>query len=91
MQEQVMLKNVSEDLIEMYLDKCIEEADMCDCARCRADVKAYALNRFPSHYVVTNMGDMMVRTQILSNQSQVDIITAIMRGIRIVKDNPRHP
>lgn len=82
-------RNVSEDLVDMFLDDCIASSNMCTCGRCRADVRAFALNSFPAHYVVTEMGDAMTRAMSLSNQFQADIITAIMKGILIVRSNPR--
>ncbi len=90
MGEEFVLKNVSEDLVDMYLDRCIAASGMCNCPRCRTDVRAYALNNFPPKYVVTDMGDALVRASILSNQFRADIIIAIMKGINIVMQNPRH-
>lgn len=90
MDETYNVQNVSEALVEMYLDQCIADTGMCGCARCRADVKAYALNNFRPFYVVTDFGDVMTRTQALSIQFYADILTAIMKGVVIVRDNPRH-
>lgn len=91
MEEQVYtLKNVSEDLIAMHVDECMSKSDMCCCARCRADVMAFALNSFPAHYVVTDLGDALTRANALSVQFKVDVLTAIMKGIMIVKPSPRH-
>lgn len=90
MEETYHVRNVSEDLIDMYLDDCIKKSDGCTCARCRADVRAFALNTFPPHYVVTDFGDAMTRAMSLSTQFNADIITAIIQGIMIVKSNPRH-
>lgn len=84
------VKNVSEDLVDMFIDDCMENSDMCTCPRCRADVRAFALNSFPPRYVVTDFGDAMTRALALSNQFQADIITAIMKAILVVRDNPRH-
>ena len=85
-----ILKNVSEDLIDMYLDSCITAAGMCECPRCRADVRAFALNNFPPRYVVTDIGDVLSRVDLLSNQFRADIIIAIMNGINLVMRSPRH-
>jgi len=90
MEEQYQLRNVSEELVEMHLDDCIKKSDMCTCGRCRADVKAYALNALPPHYVVTDFGDALMRAQALSVQFSVDILTAIMKGVVLVKKGPRH-
>lgn len=91
MAEVYEIKNVSEELVDMYLDSCIENSNMCGCARCRADVRAFALNNFPPHYVVTEFGEAMTKAMSLSVQFQADIITAIMKGVKIVSANPRHP
>lgn len=88
--EGIALKNLSEDLILFYLDDCIKKTDICKCDRCRTDVLAYALNKFPAHYVVTTMGDLFVRAKAMTVQAQADIITAIMLGVKTVADNPRH-
>ena len=90
MGEKYQLRNVSEDLVEMHLDECMVKSDMCTCERCRADVKAFALNAIPPHYVVTDFGDALMRAQALSVQFSVDILTAIMKGVVIVKGGPRH-
>lgn len=84
------LRNVSEDLVDLYIDECMKGADMCTCSRCRSDVKACALNDFPPHYVVTEFGDVMTRTLALSNQFRADMITSIMKAVIIVKARPRH-
>ena len=90
MEQEYHLRNVSEDLIEMHLEDCIKKSDMCGCGRCRADVKAFALNAFPAHYVVTDFGDALTRAQALSVQFKVDVLTAIMKGVVLVKKSPRH-
>jgi len=83
-------KNISEELIDIHLDGCIRSTDVCDCERCRADIRAMALNAMPPLYVVTDLGDAYVRLDAMSIQSQADIITAIMNAINTVKKNPRH-
>ncbi len=86
----IIMRNVSEDLVDLYLDDCIEKSGMCSCERCRADVMALALNQMPAHYVVTTSGDAYIRANATSSQAQADIITAIMSGINIVGVNPNH-
>jgi competence protein ComFB len=90
MTDSFVLKNVSEDLIDMYIDECMQHTTMCTCSRCRADVSAFALNLIAPHYVVSESGDMMVRARTLSNQFQADVITAITQAVLIVGKNPRH-
>ena len=83
-------KNISEDLIDIYLGSCLRSSDVCTCDRCQADIRAYSLNAMPAHYVVTDLGDAYVRLDAMSTQSQADIITIIMNAIKVVKENPRH-
>jgi len=88
--ENIVSKNLSEDLVDLYLDSCLRSVDVCGCDRCRADIRALALNAMPPHYVVTDLGDAYVRLDAMSVQSQADIITAIMNAINMVKSRPRH-
>lgn len=90
MQEEFQLTNISEELIEMFIDDCMKSMDMCTCARCRADVMAFALNQFGPRYVVTDAGGALMKALSLSNQFQADIITAIMQGAILVRESPRH-
>jgi competence protein ComFB len=89
-EKNLVSKNLSEDLVDMYLDGCIRSAEICACERCRADIRALALNAMPPQYVVTDLGDAYVRLNAMSVQSQADIIIAIMNAINIVKKDPRH-
>jgi len=90
MSSDIVVKNISEDLVDMYLDECIENSGVCGCDRCRADVKALALNNIPTHYAVSEMGKALQRARILCTQYQTDIIFAIMNAALIVKENPKH-
>lgn len=90
MEGKIISKNLMEELVDIYIDDCIDDAGMCDCPQCRADVRAYALNHLPPRYVVTTAGDIYVRVNAMTTQAQANIITAIMKGINLVKRNPRH-
>jgi len=90
MDEDYVAKNLNEEIIDLYLDDCMAKSGMCQCNRCRADVRAFALNQLPAHYVVTKMGYVYTRLQSMNPQNQADVVTAIMKGIQLVKDRPRH-
>lgn len=90
MTTEYLCKNIYEDLVENLLDDCMQKNDMCRCDKCRADVKAYALNNLPTHYVVTAKGDLFARLKAEAPQSQADVIKAITHGLNAVKSNPRH-
>lgn len=87
---QITVKNLSEDFVDQYLDKCIESYDVCGCERCRADIRAYALNHLPPHYVASVVGEAMVRHEAQTTQGIADIVAAIVEGIRVVAEKPRH-
>lgn len=90
MKEEIVVRNITEDLVEMYMDECLERVDICKCNQCLADIRAYTLNNLPPHYVATKVGDVYVRLNTGSTQSKADILTAIMNGVNIVGSNPRH-
>jgi competence protein ComFB len=83
-------KNIMEDLVEVKLNEMLPKAGMCCCDRCRADVKALALNNLPPRYVVSVGGDIYSHFQALNVQNQVNITTAVAAAIRIVRDSPHH-
>lgn len=85
------LKNFMEDLVLQQLDNIIaSNPDMCDCKQCRHDIAAMALTSLPARYVVTPKGETYTRIQFLEQQYSIDIIRAIMEGIKIVKNHPHH-
>ncbi|MDR0433706.1 MAG: late competence development ComFB family protein [Gracilibacteraceae bacterium] len=84
------VRNVSEDLVDFYLDECMVRHGACSCSRCIADIRAYALNQLPPRYVVTTAGSAFARARAMSTQAKADIISAISTGINLVKKNPRH-
>ncbi|MDR1620018.1 MAG: late competence development ComFB family protein [Clostridiales bacterium] len=83
-------KNLMEELVDMTLDSFMKEVGVCACPQCRADVRAYALNHLPPKYVVSTGGGIFVRVNALTTQAQADIASAIMSGIRVVEESPRH-
>ncbi len=66
------------------------DQDFCTCDRCKLDVIALALNAVPSKYVVTDKGELFGRANLMTNQSDADIIKEVTKAIDIVRDSPRH-
>jgi competence protein ComFB len=89
-ERKLVLINVSEGMLDQYLDPLILAAGCCNCERCRLDVKAIALNDFKSHYVVTERGEAMSRAMLAASQSVADITMAITKAALYVKGRPRH-
>jgi competence protein ComFB len=83
-------RNLNEELVDALLDESMSRVDMCRCSRCRADVRAYALNLLPPRYVVTTEGYIYSRMQSLTCQNQADIIAAVSKAVSVVSSQPRH-
>ncbi len=90
MEKRIVTKNLMEELVDIQLDDYIKATGMCTCEQCKEDVRAYALNNLPPRYIVTTGGGIFSRVNATTNQAQANIGAAIMKGIRIVKVNPRH-
>ena len=90
METKIAPKNIMEDLVEDKLGEMMRSADMCCCERCRADVKALALNKLPPRYVVSVCGEVYSRFKELSTQNQVNITAAVSAAIRVVHQYPHH-
>lgn len=91
MQDEIIVKNLTEELVDKQLNQLIKDSGVCKCARCKADIRAIALNHLPTNYVATEKGALHVLADALfSSQSQTNIIIAITQGINAVVQNPRH-
>ncbi len=55
----------------------------------KLDVLAYALNRLPPRYVVTDKGHLYTRVDELKQQFKTDLIVELTKAIHFVKSNPR--
>ncbi|KHO62363.1 MULTISPECIES: late competence development ComFB family protein [Thermoanaerobacter] len=84
------LKNYMEDAVDQMMDKVLKDLDVCKCDRCRMDIKALALNNLPPKYVVSEEGELYVKTNELVRQFEVDIIKAITMAALKVNNNKRH-
>jgi len=79
-----------EDAVDQMMDKVLKDLDVCKCDRCRMDIKALALNNLPPKYVVSEEGELYVKTNELVRQFEVDIIKAITMAAIKVNNNKRH-
>lgn len=86
-----VLHNLMEDSVLQAVSEFIAKEDICTCDQCRLDIAAIALNSLPPRYVVTNKGASYARADLLEMQKYVDIIGAITKAIKLVKEHPRHP
>lgn len=85
----VDLKNYMEQVVFSFMYDVLDD-DMCKCDKCIMDIAALALNELPCKYVVTNEGELFSKVNLLKQQFEVDVISAITKASEIVKNNPHH-
>jgi competence protein ComFB len=85
-----VLKNLMEETVLQAIEEFMGKENMCTCEQCRLDVAAIALNNLPPRYVVTPKGASYAHADLLELQKYVDIIGAITKAIKLVKEHPRH-
>ena len=86
----MVIKNYMEELVFSMLNSVIGDIDVCSCSKCRMDIAALALNELPPKYIVTEKGELYSKVNILRQQFEVDILTAITKAAKRVKEHPRH-
>lgn len=85
------LHNVMEDCVEQKLNSVLPQMEQyCRCDKCRWDMEAYALNRLPAKYVLSDKGVVYQKFDSLSVQSDVEITTAVIKAIETIGKNPNH-
>lgn len=85
-----MYRNMMELFVEDYYDQIKDSQDCCTCQQCRDDVIAIALNRLPTKYVNTSGGKIMVSTKMYCQEHRIELHTAVLQAMEIVKKYPRH-
>ena len=84
------LRNYTEEAVEMYVERWFKEADICQCASCRLDVKAIMLNNLSPQYIVTDQGALYAQMTDFDPQFKADLTTAMGLAIKLVNSRPRH-
>ncbi len=74
-------------LEEMLCDEAYQNLAMD--AKLKLDVMAYALNRLPAKYVVSDRGHLYTRVQELRQQFKTDIVVELTKAIQHVSAHPR--
>lgn len=86
----LILKNLMEPLVSEKLERTLAEIDCCKCRKCQLDMMSYALNQLPPKYYATHVGSLYSRVEQLSQQHGADVLSAIIRAIKIVSEHPHH-
>lgn len=87
-QPKPMPVNVMELLIENKIEEAMSKFRCCNCATCRQDITAYALNKLTPRYIVQ---DAALVTQALQDpELNSQVTTALVQAILKIKANPKH-
>lgn len=89
-EDKAKITNYMEILVYEFIDNVVEEMDLCRCERCRMDIAALALNSLSPKYVVSYDGILYAKMNLLYQQFEVDIMTAVSKAAIVIKENPRH-
>lgn len=87
---EMMLVNIVEDMVKEKIDEMIGEFDMCECALCRLNASAIALNNLPSHYVTTQKGALLGKMDDWGIDYQTNVTVEVAKALRYVKEHPLH-
>lgn len=85
-----VMHNLIEDMVLETVNELLKKEGVCDCEQCKLDVAAIALNSLPPRYVVTAKGASYAKADMLDLQKYIDIIGAVTKAIKLVKEHPRH-
>ena len=88
--DEITYVNVMQVLVEEKADKYMEMFGICQCSKCKADVKAYALNRLAPKYVVMGQHEVIPKLTFYEMQNSSDIIAQIIKACKIVMSTPHH-
>jgi len=86
------LHNLMENVVLQRLEEILakDPVAFCNCAHCRLDVAALALNNLPARYVVTERGEVYASANNLEIQHFVDVVAAVAKALQVVRRKPRH-
>lgn len=88
-----MLKvyNYMEYIVSDELEKLLASTEaLCKCQKCKLDITAWALNRLPPKYIVSEKGRIYTKLDEQNMQFRVDVIRELTKAILYVSKNPHH-
>ncbi|NJD03568.1 MAG: competence protein ComFB [Ruminiclostridium sp.] len=84
------IKNYMEEIVFNQMKDILSDINMCKCEKCMMDIAAIALNDLPSKYIVTEKGELYSKINALSQQFEVDVVSAVTKAAVLVKRRTRH-
>jgi len=83
--------NYMEDIVRDTLESLLSERkDICKCQKCKLDMIAWALNRLPPKYVVTDKGRMYTKLKEQEIQFRADVVQELTKAISHISKGPQH-
>ena len=89
-EEDVTYINVMQTLVEEKALRYIKMFGLCDCKRCKADVKALTLSNLVPNYVVLSSTDRIPMLTVYEGRFNSTVVAQLTRSCKIVMDSPRH-
>ncbi|SFL50603.1 late competence development ComFB family protein [Halanaerobium salsuginis] len=87
------LTNTTEEIVLDQLNQILDREefkDICKCKSCLLDMATYALNRLPARYVATSRGEVFSKTDELEQQHSVDLLSVVLKSVKIVAADCKH-
>jgi len=86
------LINYTEKVLFIRLGEYIAEhpGEFCSCLRCVEDILAFALNRLPPRYVVSDKGEVLTDYKFCEPLDRTKVLTELIHAIHHVAKNPAH-
>lgn len=82
--------NVMQALVEESAEKYMAMFGLCRCSRCKADVRAIALNNLQPKYVVMGEGERIPRISVYERRYSAAVTAQILHACNRVAESPRH-
>ncbi|NLO96479.1 MAG: late competence development ComFB family protein [Peptococcaceae bacterium] len=85
------LKNFSEVMVKKALEEYLASNKIpCQCERCIADITAFALNRLPPRYYVSEKGEILTNYEAQLFPDRARVMTEVILATQIVAAAPSH-
>ena len=83
--------NYMEDVVKDTLEDLVSKReDICKCEKCKFDMMAWALNRLPPKYIVSDRGRIFTKLQGVEAQFRADVVRELTKAISRITKNPQH-
>lgn len=82
--------NVMEVLVDERIERYVRMFGLCTCSRCLADVRALALTKLPSKYVVLSESTATPMLSLYRAKFESQVIAQVIQACKTVMEAPRH-